>query len=77
MSKEENQQLNMFAEVNQHGEPVTQIPKGTLLKRGQMWCPYCNRPVIFRKDRELGVNRCPYCKISDHDFNVKSVNQRR
>lgn len=52
------------------------IPEGVKLKLTQMWCPYCSSPVVFVKDKKLGVKRCPMCGISDRDYYVKRLNTR-
>ena len=52
------------------------MPEGVKLKPRQLWCPYCSKPVMFVKDKERGIKRCPYCGISDRDYNVKQVNKK-
>lgn len=52
------------------------IPSGVKLKKDQLWCPYCSNIVKFIRDKELGVYKCPYCGISDRDYNVKKVNKK-
>jgi uncharacterized Zn-finger protein len=68
-------QIDMFSIINIKNEnPDRAIPKGVKLKDKQKWCPYCSKPVIFVKDKEHGVKRCPYCNISHKDYYVKMVN---
>lgn len=70
-------QLDMFEVINTRNNiPDKEIPKDAKLKDNQKWCPYCSKPVIFVRDHGHGVNRCPYCSISDKDYNVKMVNNR-
>lgn len=70
-------QLDMFSVINtRNDEPDREIPKDAKLKDNEKWCPYCSKPVIFIRDQAHGVNRCPYCSISDKDYNVKMVNNR-
>lgn len=52
-----------------------QLPEGINLKSKYLWCPYCSMPVIFQKDKKLGVKKCPSCSITDRDFWVKKVNK--
>lgn len=52
-----------------------EIPKGIKLKDKQLWCPYCSTPVIFLKDKSLGIKKCPICFISERDYWVKKVNK--
>ncbi|MDR5659658.1 hypothetical protein RH915_09135 [Serpentinicella sp. ANB-PHB4] len=51
------------------------LPEGVTLKTKYLWCPYCSMPVIFQKDKKLGVKKCPSCNITDRDFWVKKVNK--
>lgn len=68
-------QIDMFnINKNSNKNPDKSIPEGVELKENQLWCPYCSNPVIFIKDRKLGVKKCPLCGISDKDFLVKKVN---
>ncbi len=70
-------QMDMFEIINTKNEtPDKEIPTDAKLKDNQSWCPYCSKPVIFIKDQVHGVKRCPYCNISDKDYNVKMVNNR-
>lgn len=70
-------QLDMFEIINTKNEnPDKAIPDDIKLKDKQIWCPYCSKPVIFIKDKLHGVKRCPYCNISNKDYNVKMVNKR-
>ncbi|MDD2446864.1 MAG: hypothetical protein PHY91_04130 [Tissierellia bacterium] len=69
-------QTDMFSIINNKNEiPDKHIPKGVKLKKREMWCPYCSKPVMFIKDKAHGVKRCPYCNISDKDYYVKMVNR--
>ncbi len=71
------EQIDMFDIINTKNEiPDKKIPKTAVLKKKELWCPYCSKPVIFTADRVLGVKRCPYCGISNKDYNVKMVNDR-
>lgn len=72
-----HKQTDMFSIINiNNKKPDTSIPDGVKLKKKELWCPYCSKPVIFIRDKELGVKKCPYCKVSDRDYNVKMVNKR-
>ncbi|MGN9164502.1 hypothetical protein ACTNDY_04320 [Tissierellaceae bacterium HCP3S3_D8] len=72
-----NKQEDMFSIINiKNKEPDTNIPEGVKLKEKELWCPYCSKPVIFIRDKKLGVKRCPYCKVSNRDYNVKQVNKK-
>ncbi|WP_256311365.1 hypothetical protein [Tissierella carlieri] len=67
----------MFDIININNKnPDISIPEGVKLKAKELWCPYCSKPVIFKKDKDLGVRKCPYCKVSERDYNVKQVNKR-
>ena len=52
------------------------IPKGIKLKPKEYWCPYCYMPVVFKKDKRLGVLKCPVCGISNRDYWVKIMNSK-
>lgn len=70
-------QIDMFNIINTRNEnPDTELPKSVKLKEKEMWCPYCSKPAIFKKHKNLGVKKCPYCGISENDYNVKQVNKR-
>lgn len=70
-------QLDMFETINTRNEtPDKDIPEGANLKDYQRWCPYCSKPVIFIKDKERGIKKCPYCGISNRDYSVKMVNHK-
>ncbi|MCK9470695.1 MAG: hypothetical protein M0Q88_02950 [Bacilli bacterium] len=72
-----DEQMNLFAITrDKNKEPDKAIPEGVKVKRGMLWCPYCSTIVKFEKDKQLGVSRCPFCGISDRDYNVKVVNKR-
>lgn len=72
-----DKQIDMFGIININNKnPDTSIPEGVKLKGRELWCPYCSKPVIFIKDKDLGVRKCPYCKVSERDYNVKQVNKR-
>lgn len=72
-----SKQTDMFGVINiKNKEPDTKIPKGVKLEGRQLWCPYCSKPAIFPRDKDLGVRKCPYCGISENDYNVKQVNKR-
>ena len=71
----ELKQIDMFSLISDiNKEPDKSIPEGVKLRKGQLWCPYCSNPVMFVKDKRLGVKKCPICGISDRDFNVKMIN---
>lgn len=70
-------QINLFSIIRDKSkEPDKVIPKGIKIDRGMLWCPYCSTIVKFIKDKQLGVSRCPFCRISDRDYSVKMVNKR-
>jgi len=72
-----DKQIDMFHTINtKNEEPDKEIPEKAKLTNKQRWCPYCSKPVIFIKDKVHGVKRCPYCNISDKDYNVKMVNNK-
>ena len=50
-------------------------PKGIKLKPKELWCPYCSMPVVFVKNKQLGVRCCPVCGVSINEFYVKKVNR--
>lgn len=71
------EQANIFNLTRDRGkEPDKTIPKGVKVGRGLLWCPYCSTIVKFERDKQLGVNKCPFCGISDRDFHVKMVNKK-
>jgi hypothetical protein len=51
-----------------------EIPEGTVLKKGEWWCPLCGRASKFVKDDFYKNKRCGYCSLSSDDFWVKTVN---
>ena len=61
--------------MKNNSTPDKTIPKGVKLNKNQLWCPYCSNPVTFIKDKELGVYKCPFCGISERDYNVKKINK--
>lgn len=67
--------LFSLTKYNSNIEPDKKMPENVKLKKNQMWCPYCSCPVIFVKDKRLGIKKCPICGISDRDYNVKIVNK--
>ena len=70
-------QINLFSiNRNKDKEPDKVIPEGVKVGRGMLWCPYCSIVVKFTKDKQLGVSKCPFCGISDRDYNVKMVNKK-
>lgn len=72
-----DRQIIMFPIINTKNEnPDKTIPDKAKLTNKQMWCPYCSKPVVFVLDNRLGVRKCPYCGISDKDYNVKKVNNK-
>lgn len=69
------EQMNIFNFYrDKDKEPDKSLPDGVKVKRGMLWCPYCSTIVKFQRDKALGVNKCPFCGISDKDYNVKLVN---
>jgi hypothetical protein len=80
MGKEKNddyEQLDIFS--LQEKQPLTlkatSIPEGVKLKENQLWCPYCNAPYVFKKDKKLKTANCPDCSISTRDFYVRKINK--
>ena len=72
-----DKQIDMFGAINTNNKiPDISMPEGVKLKPRQLWCPYCSKHVMFVKDKERGIKRCPYCGISDRDYNVKQVNKK-
>jgi uncharacterized Zn finger protein (UPF0148 family) len=71
-------EYNLFSLVKHdtNQEPDKKVPDRVELKGKQMWCPYCSCPVIFVKDKKLGVKRCPICGITERDYHVKIVNKK-
>lgn len=70
------EQMNFFDLAKQNNKkPDEVIPKGVKFKKGQLWCPYCSKPVIFKRDEKLGVKKCTICGISNRDYHVKMVNK--
>lgn len=73
-----NEQLTLYElMINSKTVKSEKIPESIKLKKGQLWCPYCNNVVIFTKDKRLNVKRCPICRISENDFWVKKVNNKK
>ena len=68
-------QISLFNLIKFDKHPDNQIPEGIILKKKQLWCPYCSNIVMFKKDKKTGVKKCPICNISDKDFWVKKVNR--
>ena len=72
-----DKQIDMFDVINTRNEtPDRKLPERIKLKKKELWCPYCSKPVIFLMDKTLGVKKCPYCGISEKDYNVKMVNDK-
>lgn len=72
-----DKQLDMFNIINKRNEiPDKKIPKGIKLINNEIWCPYCSKPIILVFDKVLGVKKCPYCGISEKDYNIKLVNDK-
>jgi len=70
-----DKQIDMFDTINTRNEtPDKEMPESVNLTKKQRWCPYCSKPVVFIRDKVSGVKRCPYCNISEKDYNVKMVN---
>lgn len=71
-----DQQINMFYKVVKINKIAdTKIPKDIKLRTNELWCPYCSNIVVFIKDKSKGIKKCPYCGISDSDYNVRKVNK--
>jgi hypothetical protein len=58
-------------------------PKGLILKRNDLWCPYCVKPRQFKGNQLVQLDgisfisdykRCVVCGISDNDYHVKTMN---
>lgn len=72
-----DKQIDMFDIINTKNEtPDRKLPERIKLKKKELWCPYCSKPVIFLTDKTLGVKKCPYCGISEKDYSVKMVNDK-
>lgn len=72
-----DKQIDMFDIINTRNEnPDKKIPETAKLKKKELWCPYCSKPVIFQMDKIFRVKKCPYCGISEKDYNVKLVNDK-
>lgn len=69
-----DEQLSLFKLVDFNKEPDKKAPSNITFKKNQLWCPYCSNKVIFKKDKKLGVKKCPICSITIKDFWVKKVN---
>ena len=69
-----SEQMNLFKLIKFNENPDEKIPKGVVLTKIQIWCPYCSNKVIFKKDKKLGIKKCPICNISEKDYWVKKVN---
>lgn len=71
----EHEQLSLFKLINFNKKPDEKIPDKINLSGKQMWCPYCSNKVIFKRDKKLGVKKCPICGITEKDYWVKRVNK--
>ena len=69
------EQISLFKLIKFDESPDEHMPEGIILKKRQVWCPYCSNIVIFKKDKKSGVKKCPICNISDKDYWVKKVNK--
>lgn len=69
-----SEQMNLFKLIKFNDNPDKSKPKNIVLSKKQLWCPYCSNKVVFKKDKKLGVKKCPICSISEKDFWVKKVN---
>jgi len=69
-----SEQMNLFRLIKFNDNPDENIPKEIILSKKQLWCPYCSNKVVFKKDKKLGIKKCPICNISEKDFWVKKVN---
>lgn len=67
-------QMNLFRLIKFNDNPDESVPKDIALSSKQLWCPYCSNKVIFKRDKKLGIKKCPICNISEKDFWVKRVN---
>lgn len=68
------EQLSLLDLINFNKEPDKQKPPNITLTKKQLYCPYCSNKVVFKKDRTLGVKRCPICGITIKDYWVRKVN---
>lgn len=68
------EQLSIFSLIDFNKEPDKQIPPNISFKKNQIWCPYCSTKVVFKRDKNLGVKKCPICGITIKDYWVKKVN---
>jgi len=70
----EEKQLSLFKLVKFKNKADTEVPANISLEKNQLWCPYCSNKVVFKRDKRLGVKKCPICSITIHDYWVKKVN---
>ena len=49
-------------------------PEGKSAPRGHVWCPYCIKWRVFSWYEKWGVHRCPFCGITENDFDYKRYN---
>lgn len=69
-----SEQMNLFRLIKFNDNPDESMPKNIALSKKQLWCPYCSNKVVFKRDKKLGIKKCPICNISEKDFWVKKVN---
>jgi len=69
-----DKQMSLFKLMDFNKQPDSEIPQGIHLSGKQLWCPYCSNKVIFKRDKKLGVKKCPICGITEKDYWVKKVN---
>ncbi|MDW7667303.1 MAG: hypothetical protein SCJ93_00635 [Bacillota bacterium] len=67
-------QLSLFKLIKFNNKADTEMPENIHLEKNQLWCPYCSNKVVFKRDKRLGVKKCPICSITIHDYWVKKVN---
>jgi hypothetical protein len=62
-----------------YGPPRSKITDEDLQEmnsRGRYWCPYCRKFRIFDLDPYWNWNRCPVCRMPDHNWHVMRNNPR-
>ncbi|WP_432408539.1 hypothetical protein [Wukongibacter sp. M2B1] len=63
-----------LADVENAGIKIKPKPSWIQVPKGYLWCPNCNWPVKFPKNKRLGVRKCEGCGISKNDFYVRLYN---
>lgn len=71
-----NNQLDIYSLLEKPKEVKDkELPKNLKLSPDTLWCPYCSTAVVFKKDKKLGVKKCPICGVSNREYWVKKVNK--